>query len=142
MSKQQQTTYEAARDRLEALERESAGIDEQLRAAALAGDDSALLAALKRRAALPALLDQARRALPALAVAHYDAALVALRDRQAEVTQRLDAATASVKEAEAARDAILREMHLLTAERQELTHERHLAWRKLPADQRQQQAAD
>ena len=113
-----QAAYDEARERLQALVTEQAGIDQKIRAAGLRGDEEGATAAAIRKSILPHLIDGARRAVlererehVAAQLAAVRAAQEALRPRTQAAVEARDAAHAALQEAERAHRQAQAELH-------------------------------
>jgi hypothetical protein len=105
------TAYAAARDRLEALERELAGMDGRLRQAAEHDDADALARLLTRQGALPYLLARARRELAPLRLAACEAELADAEAVTEPAYQQMQAAWVAFEEAQRALNAATANWH-------------------------------
>jgi chromosome segregation ATPase len=102
-----QAAYDEARERLQSLVSEEAGIDHLIRRTALSGDEAGAMAAATRKSVLPFLIQGARRAtlerereMIAAQVAEARAGLEELHPRAQEAMAALERAREALREAE------------------------------------------
>lgn len=125
--------YAAAHDHLAALEAELAALEGRIQQAAAAGQMRAVGDALARKAALPHLVDQARRELAPLALAHFDAAIAAAQAEAAPRGRAVEDAHAALLAAQAAYAEAWDAAREHSEHMKELQHQRKLAWRACQA---------
>ncbi len=137
-----QKAYQQARDRLQALLDEQATLEGRIRDLSAAGQHRAMAEAATRKLILPQLIEHARRELAPLDLAALEEELAEAEAAMPPLRERVEAAQAAVRQAEADLAEALQPLHVQSGIAHDLRLAVRDARRRVNAYQQPATAAD